>query len=121
MPIRREFLGLPNHRGIPSLNKARIAGVAKQMARESHNHTLGKQRLRSTLNSEAQRTMQVGDKIKLTIREYPKNPMRISAYDKPRTASSDATVPYLMGCVSDSSMSKSGGVNSHLVPQPFMG
>jgi len=67
------------------------------MVRESHNHTLEKQRLQSTLNSEAQRTMQVGHKIKLTIREYPKNPVRVSAYDKPRTASGDATVPYLMG------------------------
>jgi hypothetical protein len=74
MPARCEHLGQPNHQVIPLLNKARITGVAKQMGRESHDYTLGKQRLWSTLNSEAQQR-KVGGKIQLTIREYPKNPM----------------------------------------------
>jgi hypothetical protein len=43
------------------MNKARTAGVVKQMDRESHGYTLEKQTLRSTLNAEAQRKMLVGD------------------------------------------------------------
>jgi len=69
------------------------------MGRESRDYIPAKQRLRSTLNPEAQRKMQVGHTFELTVREHSKNPMRISAYDKPWTVSADATVPYLMmGC-----------------------
>jgi len=63
------------------------------MGRESHDYTLETQRLQSTLNSEAQRKLLVGDPIQLTVREYSKNPMRVRAYDKPRTTPGDTAIP----------------------------